>query len=395
MKKSTFILALFPFLFVLYELSGNLTNDMFLPALLQIANDFGVSPSLVQITITSWLVGQSISYVLLGPLSDRFGRKTILVSGGLAFVVATAACALSENVVQLLVFRIFQGAGVASILISGYASVHELYDTDRATRILTWTSSAAVVAPMMGPLMGSWVLLFGSWQDIFWIIFVFSLLILAILIFIMPESLEKKDRLSLNPQALGISYLNILKNRSFMMRSFTFDFHFGAMIGWTTTSPVIVMKVYDYSPTAFGYLQIPVFVGFILGAQIARYMLSRVGRDPIIRAGVYTLLIGGVGMVIAALFFSETLFGLLAMVSLSSMGFGLAAAPLSKEALLTTKEGTGITTAVFFLLMFGTGSLVSMGISLIEDTPLVIALFVFCLGLLASLTFRMRGKLPA
>jgi MFS family permease len=125
---------LFPIALVIYEMLAYLTNDMYLPALPQISHDLAIHQHAAQLTLTAWFFGFASSSIILGPLSDRWGRRPILFIYGFIFLLATAVCALTSNIVIFLIARFFQGSVVCSITTAGYSSIHESYNTSDAIK---------------------------------------------------------------------------------------------------------------------------------------------------------------------------------------------------------------------------------------------------------------------
>src|SRR5437763_170719 len=130
------IFALFPFIFVFYEVTNYLANDMYLPALPTLTGDLNTTIHLAQLTLSTWFFGTASMQLILGPLSDRFGRRPILLGGGLVFIIATLICALSTNIHTLIMARFFQGCAVCSVVTAGYSTIHEIYEHTQAIRIL-------------------------------------------------------------------------------------------------------------------------------------------------------------------------------------------------------------------------------------------------------------------
>ncbi len=161
------LFRLFPLFLIVYEFCTNMSNDMYLPALALIASDLGTKINLVQLTITAWLAGNTAVQLIIGPLSDRYGRRPILFGGGFLFLLSTLGCALAPSLALLIFFRFLQGIGVCTMMVSGYASIHDLYNDKKAIHILVWMGTAAVLAPAIGPVLGGVLLLVTDWRVIF------------------------------------------------------------------------------------------------------------------------------------------------------------------------------------------------------------------------------------
>ncbi len=386
MKKSAFKLALFPFFFILYEFSGNLSTDMYLPALLVISKELGRSFDTLQETITSWLLGLSLSQLVLAPFTDSYGRRPVLLIGGILFLIGTISCSLADSFWTLFFARMLQGFSVGSIMIAGYASIHSLYGDHKATLILTWTSTAAVASPMLGPLIGSWILLFGSWRLIFLVIFLWALGALFLLFFVMPESLSKKERHPLAIRAIYKSYRKTLCCRGFFLRCLAFAFQDGGMVLWISASPKIIMTHFGYSPQKFGILQAFVFIGFVIGARSITFLLKVIRRAYLVYIGMIFSFIGALSLLMLSLFSELTISPLLFFMGIYALGVGISSAPLVKESFLASSSKEGFTASVYFLIATIVGAFISFVIAVLPDTSLELS-SLLCCGIILSFFF--------
>lgn len=141
------ITLLFPLSLILYELPLYLSNNLFLPALPEITKSFQVTNATAQLSIAYWFLGASVFQVLLGPLSDHYGRKKILLSAGVLFLCVTLLCSLTHSITWFLVGRFFQGCVVSTILIAGYATIHEFMEREQAVKTISWMGSITILAP--------------------------------------------------------------------------------------------------------------------------------------------------------------------------------------------------------------------------------------------------------
>ncbi len=383
MRRRAFSLFLFPFFFICYEFSGNLSTDMYLPALLEISQEMGKSFDVLQETITSWLLGLALSQLFLAPFTDYYGRRAVLLVGGGFFLLATLACSLATSFWILFFARMLQGFSVGSIMISGYASIHSLYPDRKATLILSWTSTAAIASPMLGPLIGSWILLVGSWREIFFLIFLWALIALFFLFFIMPESLSPSKRHPFRFRKICDSYCKTLLCRGFFLRCLAFAFQDGGMVLWISASPKIIMTHFGYSPQKFGYLQAFVFIGFVLGARSIGFLLKVMKRAYIVYVGMAFSLVGAIFLLSFSLFREIEVVELLVFVGIYALGVGLSSAPLVKESFIASPSREGFTTSVYFLIATTVGAFISFVIAILPDTVLEVS-SLLCIGIFLS-----------
>lgn len=159
-NKNKLSLLFFPILLVFYEIATYLSNDMYLPALPQMMRELSLTTEYAQLTLTTWFLGQASFPLITGVLSDRFGRRPILLIGGLIYIATTIYCAVADNFYALFIARFLEGGMVATMLVPGYSCIHELYKQVEAVKILAFMGGISVLAPAFGPLLGGFVLYF-------------------------------------------------------------------------------------------------------------------------------------------------------------------------------------------------------------------------------------------
>ena len=169
-KQNNFIL--FTWLLVLYEVACALSIDAYMPAMPSIAHQFHASHNTVQYTITAWLLGTIISQLIVGPLSEHYGRRAVLLYGGVIFILSSLCLAIAPTIHFLIILRFIQGGDVSSMLVTGYAAVHELFATKEAIHTLAKMQSITILAPAFGPLLGGMLLTITDWR---WILGVLAI----------------------------------------------------------------------------------------------------------------------------------------------------------------------------------------------------------------------------
>lgn len=354
MKKISW---LFPISLVLYEISVYLSNDMYLPALPSMMKDLHLSATQAQLTITMWFLGSATTPLIMGALADRFGRRPTLLVGGLIYVIATMICALATNEYTLLAPRILQGAMISSMMVGGYASIHELYEHKDAIRILAIMGSVSVLAPALGPLCGSVILLFGSWRMIFWITAAFSTVGLIALYINMPETLDSQKRVPLHVGAIMKNYWKVLTNTNFMLLMSVLGFVFAGFISWVTAGPLLVIESLQYSAVMFGCMQAFVFAAYIFGSHLVNHMLKTRSARELIHVGLLTSLIAGLSMLVFTIYLSSEFMAFLVTIIIYSFGSALCFSPLNRLIIEASDQPMGIRVAMFTAGLMASGIL--------------------------------------
>lgn len=166
----------FPMALILYDFAAYLTTDLIQPGIINVVRDFNADVSLAPASVSLYLAGGMALQWLLGPLSDRIGRRPVLIAGALIFTLACAATLLTTSMTQFLVARFVQGTSICFIATVGYVTVQEAFGQTKAIKLMAIITSIVLVAPVIGPLSGAALMHFVHWKVLFGIIAVMGLL---------------------------------------------------------------------------------------------------------------------------------------------------------------------------------------------------------------------------
>lgn len=352
MNKNT--LPLFPLLLVFYEMAAYLTNDAYLPALPAIVSDLMTNDHLAQLTLTTWFTGMASVQLILGPISDRYGRRHVLLIGGIIFILSTLTCALAPNIGVLLFARFVQGATVASMLISGYAAINELFDHEKAIHVLAMMVSITVLGPAFGPLFGAIVLNFVGWRWIFGILTLCGAMIISILLFKMPETNPKGYENPIEFKRIVAQYKNMLCNLNFLRIVFSYCFLFGALTAWITAASFLIIDEFHHSTLEFGLLQSMVFGCLMVGTRFVKPLMQKYEIRCLIKIGLGGALLGGL-LSASTLIFPKALTLFIISMMLISAGIGFSAPLIYRTAIEASSEPMGIRTAMYTTLVTSFG----------------------------------------
>jgi DHA1 family multidrug/chloramphenicol efflux transport protein-like MFS transporter len=330
---------------------------MYLPALPQMMSDLALSTQQVQLTLTTWFLGSACMPLIMGVISDRYGRRRVLLLGGLVYILSTLVCAATPSLYVLLSARVIQGSMVASVLVAGYACIHELYEQKEAIRILAWMGSISVLAPAFGPLFGSIVLYFVNWRGIFWIIALWATIAILLLQRFMPETLPKEKRHPIHLGILFTHYWHIVTNKKFIFLMLTLGFIFCGFLAWITAGPLLLIESFHYSAIYFGIVQAIIFIAYIYGNRWVNYFLEKLGVISLIHLGLGITLSGGILILLSGLYFPNTLYPFFLSMMIYSFGSALCFAPLNRSIIETSDEPMGIRVALFTVFLTGFAAL--------------------------------------
>ncbi|MDW5443262.1 multidrug effflux MFS transporter [Polaromonas sp. SM01] len=272
------------------------TTDLYLPALPALTEGFGAPVAQAQLTLSALLLAFGISQLFWGPLSDRFGRRPILLLGLAAYVVAAIGSALAPSMALLVVWRIVQGAAMGAAVMCARAIVRDLYSPVAGARAMSrGLSGLGVIACLSAPLGGLLSDLF-NWRVALLALAVFGAAALAVIVLRFEETLAHKNPRALEPRMLAHTWWAIVRNPTFIAYSALSTASYGGLFTFLASSSFIFIKVLGLGKTQYGLLMFSMSFVYLLGTFLCRRMLPRFGvRRSVAMAAVLTLS-GGVSM---------------------------------------------------------------------------------------------------
>ncbi|WP_344562296.1 multidrug effflux MFS transporter [Streptomyces axinellae] len=368
-----------------------LSIDMYLPALPEVGGALHVSAAGAQLTLTACLIGLAVGQLVVGPMSDRFGRRRPLLIGMSGYVVAGLACALAPTAGTLTGFRFVQGfAGAAGIVIAR-AVVRDLYDGLAMARFFSTLMLISGVAPILAPVLGGQVLRFTDWRGIFCILTAIGVLLILVVVRKLPETLPPADRHTGGlPDALR-TMRGLLADRVFAGYLLAGSFAFAALFCYVSASPFVVQEIYGASPQTFSLLFMVNSIGLVLFGQLNGKIL--VGRVPLDRVLGFGLCMIGLAA-LALLLMTAGAFGPVGLGPLAAglcalmAGMGLVMPNANSLALMRTPHAAGSASALLGTTQFLVGALAAPLVGVAgEQTAVPMALVQLSAVLLAALAF--------
>jgi DHA1 family bicyclomycin/chloramphenicol resistance-like MFS transporter len=271
---------------------GPLSTDMYLPSLPDIARDLNASTSQVQLTISSYLIGFACGQILYGPVSDRHGRKPVLLAAVALFCAASIVCMLATSVEMLILARIAQALGGSGAVVVTRAIVRDLYSGARAGRELSVISSVMAVAPVLAPMVGGMLQAAFGWRSIFVLLVVAGVSAFVIVWALLPETLQKRDEAT-SASSMLQSYRVIVSIRVFLAYLGLGFFSYAGLFAWISGASFVLQNLYGLTPLVFGFIFAIATFGYFTGTTIAARIVTRVGLDGMIGIGSVLCAAGG------------------------------------------------------------------------------------------------------
>ncbi|MEU5810146.1 multidrug effflux MFS transporter [Streptomyces sp. NPDC047718] len=364
-----------------------LSMDMYLPALPQVASALSSPAATIQLTLTACLAGMALGQLVIGPMSDKWGRRRPLLTGMVLYVLATAVCALAPTAELLIGFRLLQGlAGSAGIVIAR-AVVRDLYDGVEMARFFSTLMLISGVAPIVAPLIGAQVLRFADWRGIFVVLAAVGLLLTLVAWRSLDETLPPARRHTGGVGHALRTMRGLLADRVFAGYTLAGGFAFATLFSYISASPFVVQEIYGASAQTFSLLFGLNSVGLILAGQVNGKLL--VGRGSLDR-----VLAGGLTVVSAAavalLLMSSGVFGPVGLVPVAAALFvlvtamGMVLPNTNALALMRTPHAAGSASALLGTASFLVGAVASPLVGVAgEDTAVPMAVVQVACALLA------------
>lgn len=367
---------------------GPLTIDTYLPALPAIATDLNATSAAVQLTLTGTLIGMAGGQLLIGPLSDAWGRRPLLVAGIAVHVLASVLCVMAPSIAVLGGLRVLQGLGVAASSVVAMAMVRDLFDGAAFARIFSRLMLVMGAAPILAPTLGSAVLRWTDWRGVFVVLAVLGSLLIVVALAGLPETLPASRRRRSGLAGSGRVYAGLLRDRSFVGLVLVAGFAMAALFAYISGSSFVFQDRYGLTEQQFGLVFGAGALGLIAATQLNVVLLRRFEPARILGGALVVGTVAAVALVVFAATGFAGLAGIVAAlwVVLASAGLAMPNAPAL--ALSRHGEAAGTASAVLGSVQFGVGALAAPLVGVLGTGPVAMAAVVAGGMVAATATLR-------
>lgn len=272
---------------------GPFTIDLYLPSFPALKDDLLINDAQVQITLSATTLGFALGQLFIGPLSDRLGRKLPLMAMSSLHVIASVLVAISPNVEFLTAMRALQGLGAAGGAVVAMAMARDLFDGRRLVVMLSRLALISGMAPIVAPLVGSWMVTFVSWRGVFWALALYGASIVALVWLLIVETRPATERTVGGWKVMAGAYRRVLNDRVYIGAWLTGAAAFAGLFSYVSTSSVLLQEVFGLSPRSFGAVFAVCSVGVFVGVQTGSRLAPRIGPHRV-------LILATTGMVLAS-----------------------------------------------------------------------------------------------
>ncbi len=273
--------------FLLAALSalGPFSIDTYLPSFHEIAEKLGATQLQVQQTLAAYLVAFAVMTLWHGAISDRFGRRRVILIALACFGLASAGCAVASSIEQLWFWRAMQGVTAGAGMVVSRAIVRDLYDGADAQRLMAQITMMFALAPAIAPVIGGWLQTFFGWRSVFAFLVLSTAALWVACWKLLPETLPPEKRQSLKPAYLGRTYWKVMSSPPFLFACAAISLNFGGFFVYVLSAPVFLMQHLGVHETGFLWLFGPAMAGMIGGSWLSGRLAGKISFSRTIALG--------------------------------------------------------------------------------------------------------------
>ncbi|MBL41615.1 MAG: hypothetical protein CMM49_03015 [Rhodospirillaceae bacterium] len=381
-----------PFFITLISVTaaGPVAMQLYIPSVPSIKENFDVSLGVVQYAFSISLVTMAISMLFYGPLSDKYGRKFILISGITIFIIGSLIAVFSTNVIILIIGRVLQSIGGAGGLVISRAIVRDIYGPNEATRVLGTLITIFIAAPMIAVILGGFLSDYFGWRSIFIVTVFIGIIILLLIIFFLPEIKNNNNEIN-NIKNTFLAYIKLLKSPIFLGFAMQGAFAPGAFMSFMALGPYLMIIELKRPASEFGIYFGIVTLIFMFANYIGGKYSKKFGIEKMVFIGAIISVIAGISGLTLYLYLGLSVLLMFTIQSISSIGNGIAM-PSSQIGAMNVKpsiSGTASGAAAFFQTIIG--AIFAQTVSSINYD---MALVLFLATLIAAIGAILFGSIP-
>jgi DHA1 family bicyclomycin/chloramphenicol resistance-like MFS transporter len=369
---------------------GPFTTDTYLPSMTAIRDSFGVDMAAVQLTLSLAFLGGAIGQLFYGPLSDRFGRRPLLIAGLSVYVAASLACLVAQSIEQLVIARFVQSFGSIAAPVLARAMVRDLHEREAAARMLSLMGMVLGIGPIVAPMIGGVLQARYGWRASFVFITFFGLALWIAVTALLGESVRSKDPDAVRPTRLIETFAQLLKSRVFVGYTLVNCFVFGGLGAYLSGVSFVVIQVLGVPTEYFGLVFGAIMVGNLIGYGSSGLLVMRLGLDRTLAVGVTGVAIAGALLALFAFADVVHVVTLVGPMMLYMCCFSITGPQAIAGALTPFPRAAGAASSLMGSFQSLTSAAVGMGVAIAFDgTPRALAGFVCAMGLLTFAAYAL------
>ena len=263
---------------------GPFSIDAYLPSFPSIEASFEISRAMLSQSMSVYLIAFALSTLVWGPISDRIGRRLVILVSLLIYIAASIGCAFSNDLNSFLIFRTLQGFAASGGFIASRAMIRDAHDAESAQKAMSQVIMLFAIAPAIAPVLGAWLQDHFGWRSVFWFLMGFGVLLYIMTSFV-KETLAKEHQQSLRPSMVLKTYSKMITHRQFVGLVLSISCSFSGVFLYIAGAPTVIYDFMELTSSDFGLLFIPIVSGLIFGSFISGKLAHRLPKMQTIRLG--------------------------------------------------------------------------------------------------------------
>ena len=354
---------------------GPFTIDTYLPSFPDIEIEYGISRALLTQSLAFYLVAFAVSTLVLGPLSDRLGRRRVILGTLILYAAASVGCAQSADYTTFLLFRLLQGAAAGGGMVAGRAMIRDVFNPQDAQRAMSRVMMLFAIAPAIAPVIGGWLHDAFGWHSVFYFLALYSSMVFVLILFRIPETLPLAKRQSFHPLSVARVYGRTLTHRRFQTLVFIVAAYFGGMFLYVAGAPTLIFEFLQLQSNDFAVLFVPMVAGLMCGAWISGRLAYRWPAEKTIGLALIILALGTLVNSAQAMWLTQTAVTAVAPLVVYTIGIGIAMPAMTVLSLDCFPNNRGSASAMQgFVQMLGNALISSIAVPLLSAQPIYMAL---------------------
>ena len=337
---------------------GQFASSVYLPSMPAMQTGLDATRGAVQATMTAYLAAFAIMQIVYGPLADRFGRRPIMVLGGVLFVAGSALCMAAQSIEAVIVGRMVQAMGACAGVVASRAVTRDLFEGPELSKVMAAIAMAFSAVPALAPVIGGALQEAAGWRASFAASALFGgIVLLAVLVWL--RETNRSERQALNFGSIWGGYKIVASHKQFRAYAFTTAATMGGLFAFLTGAPAIAIQEAGLSPMEFGLYPALSIPGFIISGTLVRKLVAKTGDAPLMRIGAGLAALGCLAMLAVAWTDNVTALTMLACMLVFVCGMGFVFSLGHAGALRHFPERAGVASGLMGVLQLGSAAVFS------------------------------------
>lgn len=334
------------------------------------AHAFNTNVAEVSLTLSSYFIGLASGQLFYGPVMDRFGRKKPLYFGLIVYILASIACALSNSINSLIVFRFLQAVGGCAASVGAFAMVRDLFEPKESAKVFSMLILILGVSPLLAPTIGGYLAVHSGWASVFVVLAAIAIIILTVVFFKLPESHKADTSHVLHPMPIVRNYLSILREPQFYTYAISGAVGFSGLFVYLAASPTIFMEIFGVSEQTYGWIFAFIAMGIVGMSQVNVLLIKRFSNEGILLSSLVALTIASFIFLICSYMGWYNLYSVVGTMFVFLCCIGLSNPNSAALSMAPFGSKAGSAAAMLGFLQMAAGALVSVCVGLLKAQQL-------------------------